>query len=173
MTQPSPALLNISNISTTSRSPSSTIHYVSFPQHANSVIDPDTSQSMEYRDLIAHKKYRDIWTRSFTNKMFRLEQGLAQREVGTNTVFFLPHSKVPNNFTVTYGRIVCELNPHKNEVARTRLTVGVNLIAYPGDLSTKTAGLSTAKQLFNIIISTLKARFMDIDVKNVYLKMPM
>jgi hypothetical protein len=80
---------------------------------------------------------------------------------------------VPPGRTVTYGRIVCELRPNKKELHRTRLTVGGNLIDYPGDVSTKTAGLTTAKLLFNSVISTPEARFMGIDVKNFYLNTPM
>ena len=118
-------------------------------------------------------KYRDIWTRSFANELGRLAQGVADRETGTNTVFFIPRHKVPKGRTVTYGRIVCKLRPHKKEVERTRLTVGGNLIDYPGDVSTKTAGLTTAKLLFNSVVSTPNAKFMGIDVKNFYLNTPM
>jgi hypothetical protein len=55
------------------------------------------------------------------------------------------------------------------EVNRTRLTLGGNLIKYPGDVSTKTAELETIKMLFNSIISTNGARFISIDIKNFYL----
>jgi hypothetical protein len=51
--------------------------------------------------------------------------------------------------------------------------VGGNLIDYPGDVSTKTADLTTAKILFNRILSTPKAKFMGIDLKNFYLNTPL
>jgi hypothetical protein len=44
--------------------------------------------------------------------------------------------------------------------------MGGNLIDYPGDVSTKTADLTTAKILFNSVLSTPKAKFMGIDLKN-------
>jgi hypothetical protein len=66
-----------------------------------------------------------------------------------------------------------DIRPQKEEKERTRLTVGGNLIHYPGDVSTKTAGLTTAKLLFNITISTPGAKFMCMDVKNFYLNTPM
>jgi len=61
----------------------------------------------------------------------------------------------------------------KKEVERTRLTVGGNLNDYPGDVSTKTADLTTAKILFNSGVSTPDAKFMGIDQKNFYLNTPM
>jgi hypothetical protein len=53
------------------------------------------------------------------------------------------------------------------------LTVGGNLIDYPGDVSTKTANLTTAKILFNSVPSTPKANFMGINLKNFYLNTPL
>jgi hypothetical protein len=46
---------------------------------------------------------------------------------------------------VTYGSFVVEIKDHKEEKERTRLTVGGDQIEYPGDKSTRTAGLTTAK----------------------------
>jgi hypothetical protein len=47
------------------------------------------------------------------------------------------------------------------------------LIDYPGEVSTKTADLCTAKLLFNSIISTPDAQFMTGDLKDFYLETPM
>jgi hypothetical protein len=45
---------------------------------------------------------------------------------------------------------------------------------YPGDVSAKTADLTTTKLLFNSVISTPNAKFMSIDItKNVYLGTPL
>jgi hypothetical protein len=38
-----------------------------------------------------------------------------------------------------YGIFVVGIRPNKSEVHRVRLTVGVNLIQYPGDISTRSA----------------------------------
>jgi hypothetical protein len=86
--------------------------------------------------------------------------------------WYLGHA--PEHYrTVTYGRIIVSIHPQKAEVKRTRLTVGGNLIDYPGDVSTKTAGLTTAKVLFNSVISTPNAKFMGIYLKNFYLNTPL
>jgi hypothetical protein len=54
-----------------------------------------------------------------------------------------------------------------------RLTVGGNLIDYPGNVSTKTADLTMAKILFNSVVPMPNAKFMGIDLKNFYLNTPM
>jgi hypothetical protein len=74
---------------------------------------------------------------------------------------------------VSYGRIVCVYCKGKKDKYRTRITMGGNLINYPGDCGTPTANLLTVKVLFNSIISTPNARFMSIDIKDFYLKTPM
>ena len=73
---------------------------------------------------------------------------------GTNTIFFIPKYKVPAGRTVTYGRIVAEIRPQKAETHRTRLTVGDNLINFPGDVTTPTADLINSKLIFNSVLST-------------------
>ena len=120
-------------------------------------------------------KYKPIWTRSFSNELGRLAQGVGGRVEGTNTMFFIPKNKVPQDRfkDVTYGRIVVDYRPQKEEPHRTRLTVGGNLINYPGDVSTPTADITTAKLLINSTISTPGARYMCCDVKNFYLGTPL
>jgi hypothetical protein len=44
-------------------------------QWANAIIDSETGESMEYRQLIKHDKYREVWKRSFANELGRLAQG--------------------------------------------------------------------------------------------------
>jgi hypothetical protein len=53
------------------------------------------------------------------------------------------------------------------------ITVGGNLIDNPGDVSTKTADLVTAKILWSSVLSTPGARYMAINVKNLYLGTPL
>jgi hypothetical protein len=66
-----------------------------------------------------------------------------------------------------------DIKDHEEEKERTRLTVGGDQIEYPGDKSTMTAGLTTAKILINSVISTKGAQFMVIDIKNFYLNTPL
>ena len=136
------------------------------------VIDDDTGEVLEYRHLIKSEKYKRIWERSFANELGRLFQGI--RDVpGTDTCFFIQKSDVPKHKRATYGRIVCNIRPQKEEIYRTRLTVGGNLIDFPGNKSTPTADLLTAKLLINSTISTPGAVFLGIDLANFYLNTPM
>jgi hypothetical protein len=74
---------------------------------------------------------------------------------------------------VTYGSFVVDIKDHKEKKERTRLTVEGDQIEYPGDKSTRTAGLTTAKILINSLISTLGAKFLVIGINNFYLNTPL
>ena len=70
---------------------------------------------------------------------------------------------------MTYGRLVCDIKKHKSETHRTRLTVGGNLINFPGLLSTPMATVTTAKCPFNSVIYTPGAKCLVAVVKKFYL----
>ena len=144
------------------------------PHHAiNSVLDPTTGNTLEYRDLVKGPTATQ-WQKSFANELGRLTNGVGQRmPTGTNTMAFIPRHLVRKGKTVTYGNLVCDIKPNKTETHRSRLTVGGNLIAFPGDKSTATADLTTIKILLNSTISTKRARFSTADIKNFYLGTPL
>jgi hypothetical protein len=143
------------------------------PTHfIGAVLDDDTGAVLEYRHLIKSDKHKRIWVHSFANELGRLFQGI--RDIpGTNTCFFIRKSQVPKHKRATYGRICCNVRLQKEEIYRTRLTVGGNLIDFPGNTSTPTADLLTAKLLINSTISTPGAVFLGIDLANFYLNTPM
>jgi hypothetical protein len=95
------------------------------------------------------------------------------RLYNTNTIRFIRRSDIPKGRNVTYGSFVVDIQDHKEEKERTRLTIGGDRIEYPGDKSTRTAGLTTAKILINSVISTLGAKFLVIDINNFYLNTPL
>ena len=130
---------------------------------------------MEYRHLLKDPDYQTDWLISGANELGRLAQGLKSRNIEvTNTIFFIHKSQVPEGRTVTYARIVCSVRPEKDEPNRTRITAGGNLITdYPGETSTETASLETIKIHLNSVLSTPKARWMGIDIKNMYLNTPL
>ena len=64
---------------------------------------------------------------------------------------------------------MCSIKAHKEETHRTRLTVGGNLLDFNGKLTTPTATVTTAKCLFNSVVSTKGAKCVMADVKNFYL----
>eukprot|EP00970_Alexandrium_tamarense_P007123 scaffold1237_cov194-Alexandrium_tamarense.AAC.1 len=141
---------------------------------AFAVIDEETGKPLEYKDLMKLDQYKRIWSTSFANELGRLTQGI--RDIpGTNTMFYIHKSEIPEDRRkdITYGKIVVVVRPQKKEQERTRLTVGGNLIDYPWEVATPTADLTTAKLLFNSVISTPGAIFVVLDCKNFYLQTPM
>jgi hypothetical protein len=135
------------------------------PEMANAVIFPETGKSLKHRELITKLRYKIKWMRSTLNEINRL--------YNTNTIIFIRRSNIPKGRKVTYGLFVVDIKDHKEEKEHTRLTVGGDQIEYPGDKSTRTAGLTTAKNLINSVISTLGAKLLVIDIKNFYLNTPL
>ena len=73
----------------------------------------------------------------------------------------------------TYPRVVVDFCPQKEDPNRVRITAGGNLIKYAGELTTRTADLTTENMLWNSVISTDGATFMVLDVGDFYLETPM
>ena len=80
---------------------------------------------------------------------------------------------IPADCTVTYARIVVDYRSQKDDPNRVRITVGGNLIDYPGKLTTQTADLTTTKVMWNSITSTEGAKYMTADIKSFYLETPL
>ena len=145
-------------------------HAIAVVQHwAAPVLDEKTGKLMEYRDLIKSKD-KIVWERGFSNEIGRLAQGIGTRMPhGTNTIKFVSIRDIPKNKTITYARIVSELRPQKDDPFRIRITAGGNLIFYPDDKSQPTSDIVTAKILLNSVVSTPNAKFLCLDIKNMYL----
>jgi hypothetical protein len=60
----------------------------------------------------------------------------------------------------------------KKDKYRTCITMGGNLVNYPGDCRTPAADLITVKLLPNSIISMPHSKFMTLDLKDFYLMTP-
>ncbi len=120
---------------------------------------------------------RPLWTTAFGKEFGNLAQGDKHTNtLGTDCLFVLPHNKIaliPKDRIITYANIVVDHRPHKEDPNRVRITAGGNLIHYPGELTTRTADLSTAKILWNSVLSTPNAKFMGLDIGSFYLATPM
>jgi hypothetical protein len=98
------------------------------------------------------------------------------RRTGTKTIEFMTIDEIkaiPKDGRVTYAQIMVDYRPQKIDPNWVRITVGGNLIDYPGELTTRTADLITSKILWNSNLSTPGACYMCADVKNFYLCTPM
>ena len=135
---------------------------------AYAVLDDETGDLLEYRHLMKHPKYKDVWTKSFGKEIRRLA-------TTTETIFFIKKDEIPQERRgdETYARIVCVYRDGKKDKYRTRITMGGNLVNYPGDCGTPTADLLTVKLLLNSVISTPNSKFMTLDLKDFYLMTPM
>ena len=143
---------------------------------AGAVMDDETGELLEYRQLMKNHKYKRTWGTAFGNEIGRLAQGMPGRVEGTNTFYFINQDEIPRDRTkdVTYARICCNVRPEKvNEPNRCRITVGGDRINYPYEVATPTADLLTVKLLLNSVISTEGARFCSVDIKNFYLCTPL
>jgi hypothetical protein len=139
---------------------------------ANSVIHPVTGKEMKYSALMKDFRLQPLWARGFGNECGRLFQGI--RDIpGTDTFFFIELKSIPNDRNITYGKIVCDYKPHKQEKERVRLTVGGDILDYSGDVATSTADITTFKILINSTLSTKYAAMMMMDIKNYYLGTPL
>jgi hypothetical protein len=148
-----------------SKKPSDNRMVIILPEMANAVICPETGKSLKHQELITKLRYKIKWMRSTANEINRL--------YNTNTIRFIRRSDIPKGRKVTYSSFLVDIKDHKEEKERTRLTVGGDQIEYPGNKSTQTAGLTTAKILINSVISTLGAKFLVIDINNFYLNTPL
>ena len=73
---------------------------------------------------------------------------------------------------VSYGPIVVDYIPQKEEPHRQILTVGGNLFFCAGYVSTKTEDITTSKFIINSTISTPGSIYMCCDIKQFYLGTP-
>ncbi len=69
----------------------------------------------------------------------------------------------------TYAKIVVDFRPQKEDLYRILIMAGGNLLTYEGNISTRTADLSTSKLLWNSVLSTNGAKYMCLDIKKNYL----
>jgi hypothetical protein len=143
------------------------------PEMVNAVICPDTVKSLEHNELLILLRYKIRWIRSTANKIARLTQGIKRGITGTNTIKFMRREDVPAGLKVTYESFVVDIKAHKEKTECIHLTLGEDKIEYPGDKSTRTSGLTTAKMLLNSTIYIPGARFLLIGINSFYLNTPL
>ena len=123
-----------------------------------------------------------VWMKSNANEFGRLlPRGVGksrpanERIEGTSTLFPIRKHLIPANRTATYGNFVCAIRPNKTETHRVRLTLGGNLLDFPGDPSSPAVSTTIAKLHINSTISDAHrgARYMTMDIKNFYLGSPL
>ena len=89
-----------------------------------------------------------MWDHSYSNELWHLCQGIGtgdkaggKRVAGTNTFHIIVYADIPyhKRKEIIYTKVVCEVRKGKDDENCTRITIGGNLICYPGDAGTNTA----------------------------------
>ena len=144
-------------------------HPIHFKQHmACPVINPDTGVSLEYRHLIPGPD-KDIWVKALANDFGRLAQGVKGRmPTGNSTIFFIHPSEIPSHKKFTYGSLVVDIRPLKEEKYRVHIAVGGDKLDFCGDASSVAAFLATVKLLLNSVVSTKRVEFTTADIKDFF-----
>eukprot|EP00957_Ditylum_brightwellii_P177074 13489044-Ditylum_brightwellii.AAC.1 len=130
---------------------------------------------MTYVELITNPLTKERWTNAAYKELGRLAQGW-EGEKGTDTIEFPTKEKrkcIPKDRTITYARFVVDFRPQKKDPYRVHITVGGNLIKYPGEVATTTADITTSTLLWNSVLSTKNAKYMCVNIKDFYLQAPM
>ena len=153
-----------------------------FEQLANPVIDEETGESLEYRQLKRHPKLAEIWLRAYSNEMGRLCQGIGkgdqgpkqQRIKGTDTFRVIHYHEIPRERRkeIAHVRVVSEVRPQKADPNRVRITVAGGNIECEFDIGTPTASLELVKLQLNSVLSRKGAKFAAFDAANYYLETP-
>jgi hypothetical protein len=134
-------------------------------------INPDTGNVAEYKAL-SKSSDGPLWAAANKLEIGRMFQGLGPDSPmpdGTDCLRFIKKHHIPKHKIPTYIRVVCADRPEKAQIRRVRWTAGGDRIEYSGNKTCRTAGMTTAKLLFNSVVSTPKGRFMTIDLKDFYL----
>eukprot|EP00804_Cyclotella_cryptica_P026595 CCRYP_014017-RA/>CCRYP_014017-RA protein AED:0.45 eAED:0.39 QI:0/-1/0/1/-1/1/1/0/134 len=93
------------------------------------ILDQDTGQLLEHKQLRRHPKHKATWDTSYSNELGRLCQGIGHHPQhqhkksieGTNTFKPIQYQDIPNQWKsdITYTRVVCEIRPQKADPHRT------------------------------------------------------
>ena len=116
----------------------------------------------------------EVWQTAFGKDFGGMAQGDDKTgQKGTNSIFVMTHAKIKQAYAdkvnFTYAKIVVDFRPQKEDSYQIRITAGGNLLTYKGNVSTRTADLSTSKLLWNSVLSTDGAKYMCLDIKKIYL----
>jgi hypothetical protein len=115
--------------------------------HSLAVLDKETSQLLKNCQLQQDPCYKEVWACSYSNEPRHLCQGIGtgdktggKQVAGTNTFHLIPYSDIfyHKGKEIIYTKVVCEIQEGKDDKNCTRITVGGNLIFYPGDAGTNT-----------------------------------
>ena len=142
------------------------------------VVHPVSGETIsKYHILAKYPLTKETWTIARGKEWGNLAQGDEKTNTaGTDSLFVMTHKEIwniPKDRTVTYAQMEVDYRPQKPDPNQVRITARRNLIKLPGDLTTRTADLTTSKIMWNSVLITKDAKYMCIDIKNFYLGTPL
>ena len=149
-----------------------------FEHYAMLMVHPVTGETISsYKKLMKDPVTAETWQTAFGKDFGGMCQGDDKTgTVGTDAMFVMTPQDVANmpaDRFATYANIVVDFRPQKEDPHRIRITAGGNLINHPGELTTRTADITTSKLHWNSVLSTQKAKYMCLDLKSFYLSAPL
>jgi hypothetical protein len=137
------------------------------------MVHPVTGEHItSYRKLMNDPVTSEVWMTAFGKDFGGMCQGDNKTGTkGTNAIFVMNPRNVPNipkDQPPTYAKVIVAYHPQKDDPYRIRITAGKNKIYYPGELTTRTANMTTAKLHWNSVLSTPSAKYMCLDIGNFY-----
>ena len=132
---------------------------------------------LSYHCLIKDPATAETWMTAFGKDFGGMSQGDNKRgQKGMNAMFVVLPADIPNipeDRTVTYAWVVVDHCPQKEDTNQIRIMTGVNLMNYPGELTTIMADITTFKLHWNGMLSTQNTKYMCLDIKKIYLSSPL
>jgi hypothetical protein len=127
-----------------------------------------------YKKLMNDPATAEVWQTAFGKDFGGMAQGNNKTgQKGTNAMFVMTHDEIAHVLhaekVFTYANPVVNHRPQKEDPNRIQITAGGNLINYKEELSVRTADINTAKLHWNSVISTVKARYMCLNIGYFYL----
>jgi len=121
-----------------------------FEHYAMPMVHPVTGETISsYKKLMKDPVTVETWQTAFGKDFGGMCQGDNKTgTVGTDNMFVMTPQDVANmpaDWFATYANIVIDFRPQKEDPYRIRITAGGNLIKHPGELTTRTADITTSK----------------------------
>jgi hypothetical protein len=94
---------------------------------AMAIMDEETGQLLNYRQLLCSAKYKKQWSTSLANKFGRLANGIGNKiKNPTNTIQFIRKKDIPQDHRkdVTYSSFVCSVRPEKKQKEQDKIHSG-------------------------------------------------
>jgi hypothetical protein len=122
---------------------------MNFEHYAMPMVHPTTGETISsYKRLMNNPASTYTWRMAFGKDFRSMCQGDNKMGAkGTNAMFVMKPEEVdhtPAARFATYANIVVDNRPQKDNLYQIRITAGGNLISYPGELTTRTADITTS-----------------------------